>query len=1513
MNHALADLVKYQSYIISVRCVRWLRSVAILCLIFTSLSLVLSGQSMAQSDWSEPVSQWRGHWYVATPSVLGFDPLQLLSTIDSIGKMSGVYGFLLIRKGYLVAEQYWREGDVTKAHNMKSASKSVISSLVGIAIERGHFKLDQPIIDLLPQSKLLLDVKDKKQITVRHLLTMTSGLEPTSYQSYNSWVASSDWIEEALKAPLISVPGTTYHYSTANSHLLSAILAGNTGMSTRAFAEKELFNPMDVTISGWETDPDGIHVGGNNLSILPRDMAKFGQLYLDHGRWQERQLIPKWWVDASTAASNNGEHETYGNYGFLWWSQPLDQGSFAAVGYGGQYVVVSPEHDTVMVVISELESKGDLWETKLFDLLNYGILGSLIDPSMPPKVIAAVTTTKVNLRSIPSKQGEVLRAISAGTRVLLSKRDTQWVFGRVGQHSGWLHAQFIDQLELASAKASTVAVASEPKDSLLQLLKEKQSLEIELSDSRTKVISFENQLSLVQTKYRKSKDELISLSEASEGKSRQMIKLKQKLGIAENTQLRVEEAFAGFNTKIEGLNQALTQLESVKRKNTLNLEAKDSQFKQLKTQHVEKQTELEKLRLENGSRGQLISDYKTEKAEVDARYSDLVATAEVNQQDVTRLKAELLQVESDRQLTQNELAESQKQAGNFEKAVAAAQHSKKLISAELALSGEQLNITKDSLAELRSAEQLVQTKYRKSKDELISLSEASEGKSRQMIKLKQKLGIADNRQLRVEEAFAGFNAKIVGLNQALTELESVKRKNTLNLEAKGSQFKQLKTQYVEKQTELEKLRLVNGSQGQLISDYETEKAQVAARYGDLVATAELNQQDVTRLKAELLQVESDRQLTQNELVESQTQTEQLQKAVTAAQQSEKLISAELALSGEQLNITKSSLVELRSAQQLIVARYNKSHVELDDVKQSFGALQTEKQQLADELIENKVRIANLNQTLDDELVTKQLIADELTVATTQITQLDNILYENQVNLQSLITERDIRWAKIVTLEKIRADEQAENQSISNKMQVDSKHIASLEESLDQTHGDLQIVVSKLENSQTQVGMLEQSFEKLRASNQLTAIEQLSNQKKMGSLKNELSQAKLENQFVSSSLEASNRVNVILEEMLVKLKLDMKFRVSELAASRTWSEKLQKSLTAVWDQQQFDTAALNDGEKKIQNLKKYLSQTRVEKNQLSTRLATNEASISHFEASLASAELEKNNLSEKLEASQTRADKLEKSLTQSQNAHRLDAGILIGLRGNQQNQSVQIETLSADLVREQTENNSLLIEYAEWQGKIVNFKDKLALLQSDNQASESMLVASYDEISELEKLLDNYKGGVAELINLLGQSAANVSNATIQRVLNDSGVVLLIDQLMSINVQEELQPLAFSSLNGGSADDLHLAEIERFVRDWAKSWSQKNVSNYFAFYGSNFRPGDGLNYEQWKQLRRKRLSQPKFIEVSISDLKVTKLVSGNLKATFGQVYRTESYRDQIVKTLEMVQNNSGWKIISEESL
>jgi CubicO group peptidase (beta-lactamase class C family)/chromosome segregation ATPase len=406
----------------------------------------------------QTLSQWHGRWYAASPRALGFDPVRLSDTITSIGKMPGVYGFLLVRDGYLVSERYWREGTRSKPHNIKSASKSVISALVGIAIDKGYFGLDQPIVELLPKAAKLFDDPLKKKITVRHLLTMRSGLEPASYQAYNVWIASRDWVKEALHGPLRSAPGASYHYSTANTHLLSVILAETTGGSTRSFAEKMLFGPMDIQVHGWQKDPTGVHVGGNNLSLVPRDLAKFGQLYLDGGRWGNRQLVSRSWIEASTHPTKNGPHATYGTYGFLWWVQPPDQGSFAAVGYGGQYVLVSPRHDAVVIITSTLESKGRPWEAKLFKLLRDGVLGSLVDPSMPPAVLAATTTSNVNLRARPSLNGRQLQMISKGRQVELLRREGDWVLGQIDGKQGWLRGDFIDRLSLVSER-KTVALA----------------------------------------------------------------------------------------------------------------------------------------------------------------------------------------------------------------------------------------------------------------------------------------------------------------------------------------------------------------------------------------------------------------------------------------------------------------------------------------------------------------------------------------------------------------------------------------------------------------------------------------------------------------------------------------------------------------------------------------------------------------------------------------------------------------------------------------------------------------------------------------------------------------------------------------------------------------------------------------------------------------------------------------------------------------------------------------------
>ncbi len=229
-----------------------------------------------------------------------------------------------------------------------------------------------------------VDDEGKRAITARHLLTMTSGLESTSFGAYGSWVASRNWVRAALARPLQAEPGTRFSYSTGDTHLLSATLSRAAGRGAHDFAREHLFDPLGIRRSAWTRDRQGVHMGGNNLSLLPRDMLKFGQLYLNRGRWNGRQLLPWRWIDESTRpglVGPLGRGRIYGGYGYLWWLRgPRERGAYTASGYGGQYIYVAPAEDLVVVVISSEVSKGRGWRGELFGIIREGVTGSVIDP-----------------------------------------------------------------------------------------------------------------------------------------------------------------------------------------------------------------------------------------------------------------------------------------------------------------------------------------------------------------------------------------------------------------------------------------------------------------------------------------------------------------------------------------------------------------------------------------------------------------------------------------------------------------------------------------------------------------------------------------------------------------------------------------------------------------------------------------------------------------------------------------------------------------------------------------------------------------------------------------------------------------------------------------------------------------------------------------------------------------------------------------------------------------------------
>jgi CubicO group peptidase (beta-lactamase class C family) len=260
---------------------------------------------------------------------------------------------LVSRDGHLVFEYYAKDAGPARLGNVKSVSKSIISTLVGIAIDRHILEsVNQPIARFFPRLTRERDPR-KAQITVEDLLTMRAGLESTSFDNYGAWVRSPNWVTHVLNQPLVSEPGTTMEYSTGNTHLLSAILTSATKGSTWTFLQENLGRPLGISFSQWPRDPQGINFGGNDMLMTPRQMLTIGQLYLDRGRAGDRQIVPASWVDASCTPRGRSRFNPDQTYGYGWWMRDFagQQGCFAW-GYGGQYIMVFRDLGLVVVTTS---------------------------------------------------------------------------------------------------------------------------------------------------------------------------------------------------------------------------------------------------------------------------------------------------------------------------------------------------------------------------------------------------------------------------------------------------------------------------------------------------------------------------------------------------------------------------------------------------------------------------------------------------------------------------------------------------------------------------------------------------------------------------------------------------------------------------------------------------------------------------------------------------------------------------------------------------------------------------------------------------------------------------------------------------------------------------------------------------------------------------------------------------------------------------------------------------------
>ena len=296
---------------------------------------------------------------VAAPAALAGDAPSLdrsvfSEALEEARNMPRLHSLLISQNGTLLEEQYFNGQSPDRTANVKSVSKSVMSALVGIAIDQGYIEgPQQSIADFYEYRLNSAGAEAKRQITIGNLLSMQAGLETTSFYNYGAWVLSDDWIGFALEQPMLSPPGTRMHYSTGNTHLLSDILTRATGKSTLQFARESLGGPLGFQLAAWPQDPDGVYFGGNNMEMTPRQMLKFGELYMNGGQANGRQIIPPEWIDQSLTPRVRSSRDRERQYGYGWWLRDMAGVETAyAWGYGGQFILLVRELGLVVVTTS---------------------------------------------------------------------------------------------------------------------------------------------------------------------------------------------------------------------------------------------------------------------------------------------------------------------------------------------------------------------------------------------------------------------------------------------------------------------------------------------------------------------------------------------------------------------------------------------------------------------------------------------------------------------------------------------------------------------------------------------------------------------------------------------------------------------------------------------------------------------------------------------------------------------------------------------------------------------------------------------------------------------------------------------------------------------------------------------------------------------------------------------------------------------------------------------------------
>jgi CubicO group peptidase (beta-lactamase class C family) len=360
----------------------------------------------------------------STPEAQGIDSRGLIRTLGRVRDEGiNLHSLIIIRNGYLILEAYVPPYDKDILHSVKSVTKSIMSALVGIALEEGILdSLDQTVSEYLPE--YITDDMDpsKRSITLRHLLTMTSGLDLDENGPIMGEIfGSDDWIEATFARPMSEDPGRRFLYCTAVTHIMSVILSRASGKSLLELCSRYLFDPLGITDVQWKQDPKGNTFGGSELFMTPRDMAKFGLLFLNQGRWGDKQVVPAEWARESTR-DHMARIEADQGYGYWWWRFLTMDDGYMASGWGGQKIFVVPRWNLVLTATSADPGALDGFDAS-----------SISDSPLPPNS-EAVQTLEALVRDIehlapkPIPDLPTVASEISGRTYLLEDVDGQWPF-----------------------------------------------------------------------------------------------------------------------------------------------------------------------------------------------------------------------------------------------------------------------------------------------------------------------------------------------------------------------------------------------------------------------------------------------------------------------------------------------------------------------------------------------------------------------------------------------------------------------------------------------------------------------------------------------------------------------------------------------------------------------------------------------------------------------------------------------------------------------------------------------------------------------------------------------------------------------------------------------------------------------------------------------------------------------------------------------------------------------------